>query len=84
VDSTVRADSKETGAIWQVWQATAALEQAAYDNAAEARQSAAEALQLVPTSQGVEVEAALAFAMAGDTVRAESLATRVGETLPAR
>ena len=29
---------------------------------------------LSPTSQGVEVEAALAFAMAGDTARAESLA----------
>jgi tetratricopeptide (TPR) repeat protein len=79
VDSAVRADSKETGAIFQ---ANAALEQAAYGNPAEARQSAAEALKLVPTSQGVEVEAALAFAMAGDTARAESLAQDLGKRFP--
>ncbi len=71
VDSAIRADSKETGAIWQ---ANAALEQAAYGNTIEARQSAAEALKLAPTSQGVESEAALAFGMAGDMARAESLA----------
>jgi tetratricopeptide (TPR) repeat protein len=79
VDSAVRADSKESGAIFQ---ANAALEQAAYGNATEARQSAAEALKLVPTSQGVEVEAALAFAMAGDTARAESFAQDLGKRFP--
>ena len=79
VDSAVRADSKETGAIWQ---ANGALEQAAYGNAAEARQSAAEALKLAPASQGVESEAALAFAMAGDTGRAESLAQDLGKRFP--
>jgi hypothetical protein len=66
VDSAIRPDSKENGAIWQ---ANAALQQAAYANSAEARQTAAEALKLVPTSQGVESEAALAFAMAGDACR---------------
>jgi tetratricopeptide (TPR) repeat protein len=79
VDSAVRADSKENGAIWQ---ANAAVQQAAYGNPTEARQSAAEALKLVPTSQGVEVEAALAFAMAGDTARAESLAQDLGKRFP--
>ncbi len=79
VDSAVRADNKENGAIWQ---ANAALQQAAYGNAAEARQSAAEALKLAPASQGVEVEAALAFAMAGDTARAESLAQDLGKRFP--
>jgi len=79
VDSAIRADSKETGATWQ---AIAAQWQAAYGNPAEARQSAAEALKLVPTSQGVEVEAALAFAMAGDTARAESLAQDLGKRFP--
>jgi hypothetical protein len=48
----------------------------------EARQSAAEALKLVPTSQGVGVEAALAFAMARDTARAESLAQDLGKHYP--
>ena len=79
VDSAIRADSKETGAIWQ---ANAALQQAAYGNATEARQSAAEALELAPASQGVESEAALAFAMAGDTARAESLAQDLGKRFP--
>ncbi|HLM80280.1 MAG TPA: protein kinase [Terriglobales bacterium] len=79
VDSAVRADSKENGAIWK---ANAALQQAAYGNTTEARQSAAEALKLAPTSQGVESEAALALAMAGDTARAESLAQDLGKKYP--
>jgi hypothetical protein len=79
VDSAVRADSKETGAIWQ---ANAALEQAAYGNAIEARQSAMEALKLAPTSRGTESEAAIAFAMAGDTARGESLAQDLGKRFP--
>jgi Tfp pilus assembly protein PilF len=79
VDSALRADSKETGAMWQ---ANAALQQAAYGNPTEARQSAAEALKLAPTSQGVEVEAAVAFAMAGDTARAQSLAQDLGKRFP--
>jgi serine/threonine protein kinase/tetratricopeptide (TPR) repeat protein len=79
VESAVRADSKETGAIWQ---AIAAQREAAYGNPAEARQSAAEALKLAPASQGVESEAALAFAVAGDTARAESLAQDLGKRFP--
>ena len=49
------------------------------DNPAEARLIAIEALKLAPTSQGVESEAALAFAMASDTARAESLAQDLGK-----
>jgi eukaryotic-like serine/threonine-protein kinase len=79
VDSAVRADSKEGGAIYL---GNAALQQAAYGNVTEARQSAAAALKLVPTSQSVEVEAALGFAMAGDTARAESLAQDLGKRFP--
>src|SRR3989442_5092465 len=79
VDSAIRADSKENGAISQT---IAAQREAAYGNPAEARQSAAEALKLAPTSQGAELEAALAFAMAGDTARAESLAQDLGRRFP--
>src|SRR5579862_4936833 len=79
VDSAVRADSKENGAVFQ---ANAAVEQAAYGNAAEARQSAAEALKLAPASQGVETEAALALAMAGDAAKAEPLAQNLGKRFP--
>ncbi len=71
VDSAIRADSKETGAIWLE---NSALREAAFGNMTDAKQAAAEGLKLVPASQGVEVEAALAFAMAGDAARAESLA----------
>jgi tetratricopeptide (TPR) repeat protein len=78
VDSAIRADSKENGAIWQ---AIAAQREAAYGNATEARQSAAEALELA-ASQDVESEAALALAMAGDTTRAESLAEDLGKRYP--
>ena len=79
VDSAIRADSKETAAVWQ---ANAALQQAAYGDAVLARQSAAEALKLAPASQGAESDSALAFAMTGDTARAESLAQDLGRRFP--
>ena len=79
VNSAIRADNKENGAIWQ---ANAAVQQAAYGNATKARQTAAEALKLAPASEGVESEAALAFAMASDTARAESLAQDLGKRYP--
>jgi len=75
VDSAIRADSKEIGAIWQ---AIAAQREAAFGNAKEAQQSATEALKLAPASQGVQSETALAFAMSGDTARAESMAQDLG------
>ncbi len=79
VDSAVRADSKESGAIIQT---IAAQREAAYGNPAEGRRSAGEALKLAPTSEAVEVEAALAFAMAGDAARAESLAQDLNKRFP--
>ena len=79
MDSAIRSDSKENGAIWQ---AIAAQREAAFGNAAEARQPAAEGLKLAPASQGAEVEAALAFAIAGDVARAESLAQDLGKRFP--
>jgi tetratricopeptide (TPR) repeat protein/predicted Ser/Thr protein kinase len=78
VSSAIRADSKENGAIYL---ATAAQREAAYGNSAT-RQLAAEALNLAPTSQGVESEAALAFAMAGNAARTESLAQDLGKRFP--
>jgi tetratricopeptide (TPR) repeat protein len=62
--------------------ANAALRQAAFGNAAEARKAAANALKLAPASQGTEVEAALAFAMADDSPRAESLAQDLRRRFP--
>jgi len=79
VDSAVKADSKENGATWQ---AVAAVREAAYGNSGNARQSAAEALKLAPKTQGVEVEATLAFAMAGDISRAKTLAQDLAKRFP--
>ena len=79
VDSAMRADSKESGAIAK---AIAAQREAIFGNAAKARQITAEALELAPTSQAVESEAGLAFAMADDAARAESLAQDLGKRFP--
>src|SRR5438876_464537 len=79
VDSAVRADSKEAGAIWLD---NAALREAAFGNATEARRAAGEALKMKPTSHAVEIEAVLALAMAGDAARAESLAQDLGRRFP--
>ena len=79
LDAAIRADSKESGAIWQ---GNAALREAAFGNAPAAKQAAAVGLKLAPTSQGVHVEAALAFAMAGDAARADSLAQDLNKRFP--
>ena len=79
IESAIHADSRESAALWQE---SAALREAGFGNAAEAKQAAAEALKVAPTSQGVEVEAALAFAMAGDTAQAESLAQDLNKRFP--
>ena len=79
VDSAIRADSKETGAVSLE---NSALREAAFGNSARAKEAATEGLQLVPSSQGVQVEAALALAMAGDGARANSLAQDVDKRYP--
>ena len=79
IDSAIRADRKETGAIWQE---IAAQREAAFGNATDAKQEAAQGLRLYPASQAVEVEATLAFAMVGDAARAEPLAQDLNERSP--
>jgi tetratricopeptide (TPR) repeat protein len=70
VDSAIRSDNREGAAIW--WE-NAALVEAAFGNVAAARQAAAAGVKLAPNSQGVDVEAALAYATIGETARAQSL-----------
>ena len=79
IASAVRIDSKENAAIWQDNQA---LREAAFGNPAEARRNAEAALKLEPDSQSVQLEAALAFAMAGENGRAESLARGLDHHFP--
>jgi serine/threonine protein kinase/tetratricopeptide (TPR) repeat protein len=79
VDSAIRTDNKEGGAIFQ---AIAAQREAVYGDSAQAQRLALEALKLAPASQGAEVEAALAFALAGDTARAGSLSQDLDKRFP--
>lgn len=79
VDSAVRTDSKESAALW--WE-NAALREAGFGNFAEARQAADAGLKLYPDSQGVQVEAALTYAMTGDKTRAEALAQDLNQRYP--
>ncbi len=75
-DSAVRADSKETAALWQ---ANGALREAEFGNTAQARQAANAALSLSP-GRDVKVLAAVAFARAGDIPHARALADELEKT----
>jgi eukaryotic-like serine/threonine-protein kinase len=77
--SAMRADDKENVALELD---SGALREAAFGNSAEARRGASEALKESPTSQAVEVEAALALAMAGETARADSLTQNLAKRFP--
>jgi tetratricopeptide (TPR) repeat protein/predicted Ser/Thr protein kinase len=79
VNSAIRVDNKEIAAIWQE---IAAQREAALGNPTDAKQRALEGFKLYPASQGVGVEAALVFAMAGDTARADSLVRGLNTRFP--
>jgi tetratricopeptide (TPR) repeat protein len=79
VDSAVQTDNAEAGAMWLD---NAALREALFGNGAKAREYAAAALKMAPTSQHVQIGAALAFALAGEAGRAESIAQNLGKRFP--
>lgn len=79
VDSAVRVDSKENAGVWE---ANAAIREAAFGNRAEAVRLATHAIPLAQASQGVQLETALAFAMAGETTRAETMARDLDRRFP--
>ncbi len=79
VGSAIRVDNKEVAATWLE---NSALREAAFGNARDARRVAAQGLKLDPSSQGVELEAALTFAMAGDAGQAESLGGDLNKRFP--
>ena len=78
VDSAVRADSKETAALWQ---AIGALREAEFGNSVQARQAASAAVTLSP-GRDVKVLAAVAFARAGDIPHARALADELEKAYP--
>ncbi|MFZ0418301.1 MAG: serine/threonine-protein kinase [Candidatus Sulfotelmatobacter sp.] len=77
--AALQVNNKETAAMWQ---ADAALRHAGLGNSAEARQAAAAALKLAPESPGVKIEATLAYALSGDTSRAEALSKDLSARFP--
>jgi eukaryotic-like serine/threonine-protein kinase len=79
IDSAIRADNKEAGAIWVE---NSAIREAAFGNLMRSEQDAVKGLKLVAGSQAVDAQAALAFAIAGDAAQAESLARHLNQRRP--
>ena len=78
VESAVRADSKETAALWQ---ANAALREAEIGNDAVARQGVTAALAL-STGRDVKITSALALARIGEAARASAVAAELAKDEP--
>ena len=79
VDAAMLIANKENAAMFR---ANAALREAGFGNFAEAKDDAAAALKLAPSSPGVQIESTLAFALSGDTARAEPLAKDLSARFP--
>ena len=78
VDSALRADSKETAAVWE---ADAALREAEVGYTASVQKGVAAALALSP-GRDVKVQAALALARIGDVAAAKALAEQLEKQYP--
>jgi tetratricopeptide (TPR) repeat protein len=79
VDSAIRENDKKAAALWLE---NSALREAAFGNVEEAMQAAAKGLKLLPASEEVELEADLAYAMAGDSARADAMAAELNKARP--
>ena len=77
-DSAMRADSKETAAVWHV---NAALREAEFGNIAAAKQAVSTALALAP-GRDVKMLSALALARCGETAKAKAMVDEVEKTDP--
>jgi serine/threonine protein kinase/tetratricopeptide (TPR) repeat protein len=78
MDSAVRNDSKETGALRQV---ISAMREAEFGNTAVAKQDVAAALALSP-GRDVKLFAALTLARTGETARAKTFVEELEKTYP--
>ena len=79
VDSAVQNGNQEAAAVWLE---NAALREAAFGNAVEARKQADAGLKLSSTSPDAEAEAAIALAMSGDGARSASLVQDLKRRFP--
>src|SRR2546430_4464339 len=80
VDAAIRADSKETAALWQV---NAALREAEFGNTAATKQDVAAALKLAP-GRDVKMFAALTLARIGETARAKAIVAELEKRYPSQ
>jgi len=78
IGSAVRADSKETAAMWQ---ANASLREAEFGNFANARQAASDALAL-SSGRDVRLFAALAYARIGESARSKTMIADLEKNYP--
>jgi eukaryotic-like serine/threonine-protein kinase len=74
-----RFDLKEPAALWE---ADAALRDAAFGNREQMRQFASEAAKIAPSSRDAQVLSALAFARTGDAARAQAIVEDVNRRFP--
>jgi serine/threonine protein kinase/tetratricopeptide (TPR) repeat protein len=79
VDAALRTDNKESAAFWQE---NGAIREAEFGYSAEARQNASGSVNLASANRPIAEEAALAFAMAGDSAHAESAAQSLAKRFP--
>jgi tetratricopeptide (TPR) repeat protein len=78
-ESAVRADNKESAALWQL---AAARREALFGNFEEAKRRAVTGLAIAPESRDVQVLAALVLARAGDATKARALAQKLAQQYP--
>ncbi len=79
VQAAIRVDSKENAGIDH---ATSAQWEAVFGNLKNGKQMAEESLRFAPDSSGTRLEVAMAFALAGDSKRAESMANDIDQRFP--
>ena len=80
VDAAVRADSKESAALWQI---NAALREAEFGDMATAKQDVAAALTLAP-GRDVKLLSALTLAQVGETARAKAIVEELEKSYPSQ
>jgi tetratricopeptide (TPR) repeat protein/predicted Ser/Thr protein kinase len=79
VEAAVRADNKESAALWHL---ESAWREAVFGNLEEAKREAFTGLALAPDSRDVQQQAALALARIGDTGKARSMAEELSKRYP--
>jgi tetratricopeptide (TPR) repeat protein len=78
-EAATQASNGESAALWR---ASSALRSAAFGNIADAQKQAEAALKLAPESPSTLIEATLAFALSGESTRAQALAKDLSARFP--